>query len=404
VVATNKAGELPIAEWDRRQISCIAVSDTTRALGDMAVFTLARSGARVIGITGSNGKTTTRKFTASVVGRRYRTLATRGNLNNAIGLPLTLLRLTPDVEWAILEMGTNHPGEIAYLARLCRPEIGMITNIAPAHLEGLGTLDGVMRAKGELLQELKAGGRAVLNADDPRLRTLADECAHPVVLFGTGAGAAVRAVDIKETMDGVDFKLVIERRQIDIRLRIPGRFMIANALAAATVGHLLGLPLEMIKDGLEQVTAEGGRMAVIRTARDITIVDDAYNANPASMQAAFDALGSLRGGRRGALVLGDMLELGREAADWHRKIGAAAARSGADRIYFFGDHAGQAAESAREERALAGDVLTGSQTEIIADLKAWLASGDWVLVKGSRGMRMDKIVSELKAWADGPGK
>jgi UDP-N-acetylmuramoyl-tripeptide--D-alanyl-D-alanine ligase len=180
--------------------------------------------------------------------------------------------------------------------------------------------------------------------------------------------------------------------------------MIANALAAATVGHLLGLPLEMIKDGLEQVTAEGGRMAVIRTAGDITIVDDAYNANPASMQAAFDALGSLRGGRRAALVLGDMLELGREAADWHRKIGAAAARSGADRIYFFGNHAGQAAESARRERALAGDVVTGSQTEIIADLKAWLASGDWVLVKGSRGMRMDRIVSELKAWADSPGK
>jgi UDP-N-acetylmuramoyl-tripeptide--D-alanyl-D-alanine ligase len=158
----------------------------------------------------------------------------------------------------------------------------------------------------------------------------------------------------------------------------------------------------MIKDGLEQVTAEGGRMAIIRTAKDITIVDDAYNANPASMQAAFDALGSLKRGRRGVLVLGDMLELGRDAADWHRKIGAAAARSGADRIYFFGDHAGQAAESARREKPPAGDVLTGSHDDIISGLTAWLEPGDWVLVKGSRGTRMDKIVAAVVEWAGGP--
>jgi UDP-N-acetylmuramoyl-tripeptide--D-alanyl-D-alanine ligase len=402
VVAHEKTRELPVAEWERKQICCIAVHDTARALGDLSVFHLDRSGSRVIGITGSNGKTTTRKFTAAVAGQRYKTLATRGNLNNAIGLPLTLLRLTPEVEWAVLEMGTNHPGEIAYLARLCRPEIGVITNIAPAHLEGLGSLDGVMRAKGELLQELKTGGKAVLNADDPHLQTLAAECAHPVVLFGTGTGAAVRAVDIQELADGVRFKLVIAGRQIDIHIRIPGRFMVTNALAAAAVGHLLGLPIEVIKDGLEQVTAEGGRMAVIRTSKDITIVDDAYNANPASMQAAFDALGSLRGGRRGALVLGDMLELGRDAAGWHRKIGAAAARSGADRIYFFGEYAGQAAESARSERAPTADVRTGTQSEIVSDLKSWLEPGDWVLVKGSRGMRMDKIVAALEEWAGGP--
>ena len=179
--------------------------------------------------------------------------------------------------------------------------------------------------------------------------------------------------------------------------------MVTNALAAAAVGHLLGLPLEAIKKGLEQVTAEGGRMAVIRTARGISIIDDAYNANPASMQAAFGALDSLRGSQRSVLVLGDMLELGQDAIEWHRRTGASAARSGASRIYFAGEHAHQAAEAARREDMAAKDIRTGTQAEIITDLKNWLGPGDWVLIKGSRGMRMDKIVSELTKWADSPG-
>ena len=402
VVARENLSKLPLPAWENQQITCIAVSDTTRALGDIAAFNLKRSGARVIAITGSNGKTTTRKFTASVVGQKYKTLATSGNLNNAIGLPLTMLRLTPEHEWAVLELGTNHPGEIAYLARLCEPEIGIITNIAPAHLEGLGSLDGVMRAKGELLDELIEGGRAVLNADDPRLQQLADECVYPVVLFGTEVGAVVQATNIKESIDGVGFVLGIEDQLIAVNIQIPGRFMVTNALAAAAAGHLLGLPLEAIKNGLEQVTAEGGRMAVIRTARGINIIDDAYNANPASMQAAFGALDSLRGGQRSVLVLGDMLELGQDAIEWHRQTGASAARSGATRIYFAGEHAPEAAEAARMENRAAKDIQTGTKAEIIADLKNWLRPGDWVLIKGSRSMRMDKIVSELKKWANSP--
>lgn len=177
--------------------------------------------------------------------------------------------------------------------------------------------------------------------------------------------------------------------------------MVTNALAAATVGHLLGLPLEAIKQGLEQVEAESGRMAIISTNCGITIIDDAYNANPGSMQAAFDSLNALRGDQRCALVLGDMLELGEDAALWHRRIGAAAAQSGAAKLYFTGEFALAAAESARENKMSAKDVFVGTQVEIADELKQWLRAGDWVLIKGSRGMQMDKIVAEIKAWADG---
>ena len=381
----------------------MAVNDTTRALGDLAADNRRRSGVKVIAITGSNGKTTTRKFTAAVVGRKYRTLATRGNLNNAIGLPLTMLRLSPDHEQAVLELGTNHPGEIAYLATLCEPEIGVITNIGPAHLEGLGSLDGVMRAKGELIEGLKAGGTAVLNADDSRLRRLARECRAKVVSFGTTNDADVIARDIRSFEKGVAFELVIAGEQIEVTIGIPGQFMVSNALAAATVGHLLGLSLSTIKRGLEEVEAESGRMAVVRTRREITIIDDAYNANPSSMQAAFDGMNALRGQQRCALVLGDMFELGDEADLWHRKIGAAAANTGADRLYFSGEFAASAAESARSQNQSAReDIIIGTQEEIFADLTQWLRAGDWVLVKGSRGMQMDRIVAKLKKWADGP--
>lgn len=400
IVDRDHAARLPIADWRRRRIVCVAVADTTRALGHLAAFNRQRAGINVIAITGSNGKTTTRKFMAAVVGRKYKTLATRGNLNNAIGLPLTLLRLTPAHQWAVLELGTNHPGEIAGLAAICGPDIGVITNIAPAHLEGLGSLDGVMRAKGELLHELKPGGKAVLNADDPRCRQLARECRAAVVLFGTGSDADVAARRIRDSAAGVNFELAVAGKRISVTIQIPGRFMVANALAAAAVGHLLALPLETIKAGLETVVAESGRMAVIPTKGEITIVDDAYNANPASMQAAFGALKAMRGKKRSALVLGDMLELGDDAAGWHRKIGAAAARSGAGRVYFAGEFAAEAARSARAESMAAGDIHTGNHQEILADLKQWLRPGDWVLVKGSRGMRMDKIVAELKQWAD----
>ncbi|MGD9300979.1 MAG: UDP-N-acetylmuramoyl-tripeptide--D-alanyl-D-alanine ligase, partial [Desulfobacterales bacterium] len=207
VIDRQKAEELPVAAWNAKGISCIAVADTTRALGDLAAFNRRRAKVSVAAITGSNGKTTTRKLTVGVLTRKFNTLATAGNFNNAIGLPLTLLGLAPGHQWAVVELGTNNPGEIARLAEICSPDIGVITNIGPAHLEGLGSLDGVMREKGDLIKGLGRGGKAVLNADDPRVLQLARQTEHKVLLYGRSADATIRAQEIFEDEQNISFRL-----------------------------------------------------------------------------------------------------------------------------------------------------------------------------------------------------
>jgi UDP-N-acetylmuramoyl-tripeptide--D-alanyl-D-alanine ligase len=282
VVSRRKIEQLPLAAWKTKGVACIAVADTTRALGDMAAFHRRRSRASVVGITGSNGKTTTRQFTAAVVSQQYKTLATAGNFNNEIGLPLTLLGLAPGHQWAVVELGTNHPGEIARLTDICSPDIGVITNIGPAHLEGLGSIEGVAREKGSLLNGLRKNGTAVLNADDPRVLALARQTQNEVVLYGRSAAAAVRATEVHEHEQDISFRLNLADEHISIRLNTPGAFMVNNALAAAAVGVQLGLSGSMIKAGLESFIPVGGRMNILHTANGIHIIDDTYNANPDS--------------------------------------------------------------------------------------------------------------------------
>ena len=401
VISRQKAAQLPLADWESDDVACIAVTDTTRALGDMAAFNRRRSKVSLVGITGSNGKTTTRQMTASVVSQRYRTLATAGNFNNEIGLPLTLLDLQSEHQWAVVELGTNHPGEIARLAAICTPDIGVITNIGPAHLEGLGSLDGVAREKGSLLSGLQKNGRAVLSADDPRVLQLARQTPHDVILYGMSADAAVRATNIAEIEDGIRFRLNVAAKTITIRLNAHGRFMVTNALAAAAVGNQLGLSLDAIKAGLEAFRPVSGRMNILHLSNEIHIIDDTYNANPDSMEAALATLSNLRSRSRGIFVAGDMLELGDQAPLLHAKIGAIAARSGISRLYASGKLAGKVASGARDEGMLAANVMIGSRREIIEDLIDYLQPGDWVLVKGSRGMTMEKVVAGLKKrWAN----
>ena len=400
VIDREKADSFPLAAWKTKGVACIAVADTTRALGDMAAFNRRRSQASVVGITGSNGKTTTRQFTAAVVSQRYNTLATAGNFNNQIGLPLTLLGLEFDHQWAVVELGTNNPGEIARLAAICSPDIGVITNIGPAHLEGLGSIEGVAQEKGSLLNGLRKNGKAVLNADDPRVLQLARQTRHEVVLFGLSADAAVRAMDVNENEHGIGFTLKLAQEDVSIRLNTPGRFMVINALAAAAVGSLLGLSGHTIKAGLEAFTPVGGRMNILHPPNGIHLIDDTYNANPDSMQVALTTLKTMRAGSRGIFVAGDMLELGDQASALHSKIGAIAAQSGVSRLYAMGEFAAAVASGARAQGLPAADTFIGSREEILADLTDWLQPGDWVLVKGSRGMAMEKVVEVLKAWPD----
>jgi len=391
---------LPGKESIENGIVCITVNDTIRALGDLAAFNRKRSNASVVAITGSNGKTSTRKMTAGVVSKHFSTLSTSGNLNNLIGLPLTLLNLNLNHRWAVLELGMNSPGEIKRLAEICSPDIGVITNIGPAHLEGLGSLDAVMQAKGELLEEIKPDGTASLNADDPRLLQMADYTSKNVLFFGRSKNARIRARSVKGTETGLSFTLVLPEESITVDLKTPAAFMISNALAAAAVGYLLGLTAGEIKDGLEDFKPVKGRMNILKTGKGINIIDDTYNANPDSMKAAINTLRSLKGNHTGILVAGDMLELGDHAVSMHRNIGRIAAGSDIAKLYVTGQFAQTVASGAMDEDMNPRDIFTGTKEEILEGIKDRLGPGDWVLVKGSRGMTMETIVQGLLDWAN----
>jgi len=391
IISKDDAG----TDWQDKGIVCVAVSDTTKALGDLASFNRRRTHVSVVAITGSNGKTTTKEMTASVVSTRYKTLSTKGNFNNEIGLPLTLLDLKNSHQWAVLELGTNRPGEIDRLGEICIPDIGVITNIGFAHLEGLGSIEGVMNAKGELLKRIKPEGTAVLNADDSRVLYLSTKTSRKVLYFGLSEDARIKALNVNETTTGISFTLVLPEERVPIKLRTSGRFMVSNALAAASVGYIIGLSLEEIKAGLECFQPVKGRINIF-DIRGVHIIDDTYNANPDSMEAAIRILSSLKGNSRGILVAGDMLELGEHAESMHRKIGALFARSNIARLYITGEFAKAVANGARKEDKNLMDIFIGAREEILEDLKKSLLPGDWVLVKGSRAMGMEKIVEGLR--------
>jgi UDP-N-acetylmuramoyl-tripeptide--D-alanyl-D-alanine ligase len=399
IVARKRIDDFQALMRTHSDAVCVTVEDTTRALGELGAFHRRRSPAAVVAITGSNGKTSTRRMTAAVASRRFTVLEPAKNLNNQIGVPLTLFRLEPRHQWAILELGTNRPGEIARLSEICTPDIGVITNIGPAHLEGLGSLEGVLQEKGALLAGLAPGGRAVLNADDPRLRPFAGASGAEALRFGLSADAAVRADRIRETDQGILFELALPGRRAQVQLHAFGRFMVHNALAAAAVGYALGLDITDIGQGLEAFTPVPGRMRVIALAGGIHLIDDTYNANPASMEGAIAALNHLRRGARSLLVLGDMRELGRNADAWHRQVGQLAARSGAAKLLICGDHAADVAAGARQGGMAAADIVIGPRAAVQTALLLELKAGDWVLVKGSRAMGLEAVVRAVQDWS-----
>jgi UDP-N-acetylmuramoyl-tripeptide--D-alanyl-D-alanine ligase len=400
VVDRRHLDALPEAARAAGRVTCATVADTTRALGDLGAFHRHRSRAAVIAVTGSNGKTSTRRMIAAVLSQRFRVLEADRNLNNQIGVPLTLFRLALEHEWAVLELGTNMPGEIARLAHICAPEVGVITNIGPAHLEGLGSLEGVLAEKSALLSGLRAGGRAVLNADDPRLRPLAQGLGRQAVLFGLSADATVQAARIQDSADGVDFELLLPAETVPIHLNAHGRFMVQNALAAAAAGHLLGLAGAEIAAGLKRFAPVAGRMQVHNLSDGIILIDDTYNANPASMEAALAVLASLRSDGRSILVAGDMRELGDAAGRMHREIGRLAAGTGVGRLFACGELAAETAAGAHSGGMAAADIVVGTRADIEHALLEVLRPADRVLVKGSRAMGMEHIVRAIEDWSN----
>jgi len=378
-----------------KQSVFVAVDNTTKALGRLATFQRKRSGVNLIAVTGSSGKTTTRSLISSVMEQKFSTLSTMGNYNNEIGLPLTLLQLEKGHEWAVVEVGMNHIGEIRDLARICLPDIGVITNIGPAHLEGVGSIEGVMQAKGELLSEINPGGTAVLNADDPRILKLSENAGTKVLFYGLSEKAAIRGDFFKQEGHRIRFTLILPDEEISVDFEACGDFMVSNSLAAAAAGHLAGLPAAVIKEGIEKFQPIKGRMNIHRLKNGINLIDDTYNANPDSVKSAIRSFTSLKNGKRGVLVLGDMFELGEHSEEMHKKIGEFAAEAGISRLFATGRFSESVAEGARLKEMNQSSIFTGSRKEILVHLKKGLEPGDWVLVKGSRAMKMEDIVEGL---------
>jgi UDP-N-acetylmuramoyl-tripeptide--D-alanyl-D-alanine ligase len=373
----------------------LPVGDTLAALQEMAFLHRRTFTVPFVGITGSNGKTTTKEMLACILKQKGPVLKNEGNLNNHIGVPLTLLRVTAAHTAAVVEMGMSALGEIDALARLVGPDVGMITNIGPAHLEFMKSMDKVAQAKGELFGHLKPAGTAVLNADDRYFDTLKKKFKGRVLSFGIDNKADVRATDIRQEKDLTEFTIESDDSRANVRLRTVGIFNVSNALASAAAALAVGMSIDAVKKGLEAFVPMAMR-SEIRQVRGMTVFADCYNANPASMEAALEALISLKAGGRTVAVLGDMFELGTTAIDLHRSIGAVAARLGVDLVITVGPlakHLGEGAIAAGMPKGRVHEA--GSQAEATALLKKHSRPGDAVLIKGSRGMKMEKILEEF---------
>jgi UDP-N-acetylmuramoyl-tripeptide--D-alanyl-D-alanine ligase len=373
----------------------IPVDDTLFSLQELSLIHRKKFILPVIAITGSNGKTTTKEMLAAIMRKMGPVLKNEGNLNNHIGVPLTLLKINAHHKAAIIEMGMSGLGEIKTLARLALPSVGVITNISAAHLQFLGSTDTVAEAKGELLQTMRSDGTAVLNADDRYFTTLKNKYPGSVLSFGIEQPADVRAGDINQVRDVTEITLHADGRSVRVRLRTVGRHNVYNALAAAAAALATDLPLETVKFGLEDFHPVAMR-SELKDVKGRTILADYYNANPDSMKAALETLASLKTGNRTIAVLGDMLELGAAAAEAHHVIGVTAAKLAIDLMITVGPLAKYIAEGAVFAGMARDRVLEADTTSRGAELlKDHSRPGDTVLIKGSRGMKMEKILEEF---------
>jgi UDP-N-acetylmuramoyl-tripeptide--D-alanyl-D-alanine ligase len=375
----------------------IEVADALRAVQDLASWQRGRLSATVVGVTGSTGKTTTKDLLTSVLARRRRTVATTGNRNNELGAPLTILEADADTEVLVVEMAMRGLGQIARLAEITRPAIGLVTNVGQSHIEVVGSQEAIAEAKGELVAALPADGVAVLNADDARTRELAERTRARVTRYGMSAEADVRAEHVTlDEMSHPSFDLLVGDECVAVTLPTPGRHNVYNALAAAAVAVELGIGLGDIAEGLSAARVTDMRMQTFVTASGVTVVNDAYNANPTSMRAAVDTLAAMKTEGRRIAALGDMAELGSYTDLAHFRIGEHVARSGIDRLVTVGERATRIAEGARAAGMPVAAVAALPNVQNAGSLLAGeVRGGDVVLVKASRVMGLERLVEGL---------
>ena len=377
----------------------LVVADTQVALGLLAAANRELFSGPLVAITGSSGKTTAKNMVRAVLAQRGNTLATEGNFNNEIGVPLTLLRLGPDFEFAVVEMGAAKRGDIAWLCQLGRPTISLLLNAMPAHLEGFGSVEDVAMAKGEIFDALGSDGVAIINAAQPWARKWRARAGAAAVLdFSLDAPAAISARAIQSRgIEGVSFIALTPAGDVPVRLHMPGVHNVANALAAIAVGLACELSLNEIRRGLEQVRPVAGRLSAVSSGVGVTVIDDCYNANPGSVRAAIDTLADCSGRR--TLVLGAMRELGPDSEALHREIGDYARQAGMDGFWGVGPELAVAAAAFGQ-----GARHFEDRDALVAVLPGSFERGDTVLVKGSRSAGMEQVVEALLGGAGEEGQ
>lgn len=379
-----------------RRLACdlpqVVVNDTRLAFGELAAWVRQQVPARVVALTGSSGKTSVKEITAAILSQCGNTLYTAGNLNNDIGVPMTLLRLTKEHDYAVIELGANHQGEIAWTVSLTRPEAALVNNLAAAHLEGFGSLAGVAKAKGEIFTGLPENGIAILNADNNDwLNWQAVIGARKVWRFSPDAAQSdFTATNIHITSHGTEFTMQTPVGSVDVLLPLPGRHNIANALAATSLAMAVGADLSAVKAGLAQLKAVPGRLFPIALTETQLLLDDSYNANVGSMTAAVQVLSEMPGYR--VLVVGDMAELGAESEACHRQVGEAAKAAGIDRVLSTG------VLSAEISRASGAGEHLSDKASLVARLRELTSEHKiiTILVKGSRSAAMEEVVRALQ--------
>ena len=373
-------------------IPVVRVAETTQALKDLGRHVRLRAAIPVVAVTGSAGKTTTKEMTAALLATAGEVLKTEGNLNNQYGLPLTLLRLAPAHRFAVLELGMSAAGELRELSAIAKPDVAVITVVAPVHLEFFKSVDEIAAAKAEILEGLGPDGAAVLNWEDERLRRIGQQRKGKVIWFGRDRSCDVSAENWRGTVHGMRFDMKLAGKSFDVALPLPGPHFLLNFLAAAAAAHRVGIAPERIAEAATQIKAAKSRGQVVRLGRRVTLLDDSYNSNPFAVDAAVTALGMAARGRR-VVFLGDMLELGPTGPDLHRETGAKTAGR-ADVVVGVGSLGRLIAEGARKAGVKETHGFDDS-TAAAAAAATIVKDGDAVLVKGSRGARMERVVEAL---------
>ena len=394
-VKTGAAGAIVDLGWKGKvpdNFTVIRVEDTLQAYQTVAANYRKSLPIRVLAITGSNGKTSTKDFTAAVLGRRFRVTKTQGNFNNHVGLPRTMLEATSQDEVAVWEIGMNHPGEVAALAKIAAPDAALITNIGIAHIEFMGSREAIAAEKGALAEAIGPQGSIILNADDPFSKNIATRTHAKIIFAGTTAGT-IRAGEITQSAHGSDFTILEGAHRCRAQLPVPGLHMVQNAMLAVAAGRLFGLSLEEAAAGLVAAPLAKARLQ-IRQINGVQFIDDSYNANPDSMKAALRTLVELDADGKRIAVLGEMRELGKESARGHREVGETAAELGVDQLIAIGDMGAAIAEAA-QQAGLEKTAAVGSISEAAEMLTEITAPGDLVLIKGSRTARTERVLEEF---------